>query len=447
LDQDKSLESLREDFPALRRRQNGKPPIYFDNACTTLVPQPVIDAMTEYYTDFPGCGGNRSRHWFAGEVMSRIEGNSQKGIKGSRKTIQEFINASSEKEIIFTCNASHAINTVSIGFKFHPGDMVLLTDKEHNSNLVPWLRLQKAGTIKVDHVEPGKDDTFDLEGLKNKLENNRIPLVSMAFTSNLTGYTIPAKEIIRIAHQHGAKVLLDGAQSVPHLSVDVQDLDVDFLAFSIHKLCGPRGIGVLYIKKEYAGQQQHEEEESACVIDPVVLGGDTVTDTTYDTYYLADPPSRFEMGVQNYAGQIASGTAIEYLKQIGVDRIEAYERQLNSFLTTQLLERYGNSGWFRILGPADPALRSGILSFEVRRPNCVGVADELNDRSNVMIRDGAFCSHSYLNKIYGYGWSKPRLPSEHRMVYRISLYFYNTLEECEVFLDTLQDIFKERCYL
>ena len=146
----KSLEECREDFPSLERRRNGKPPVYLDNACTTLVPRQVIASINEYYTDYPSCGGRRSHHWFAEEVTSRIEGNPDKGIKGARQIIAEFIHAGSEKEIIFTLNTTHAINTVALGFKFQPGDVVLLTDREHNSNLLPWLKLQKAGLIKVD---------------------------------------------------------------------------------------------------------------------------------------------------------------------------------------------------------------------------------------------------------------------------------------------------------
>jgi cysteine desulfurase / selenocysteine lyase len=163
---DRWVDSVREDFPALTKQKNSEPPIYFDNACTTLAPRQVIEAMNEYYNEFPACGGGRSRYWFAGEVNDRIEGNEEKGIKGSRRIIQEFINARSPKEIIFTLNTTHAINTVALGFKFKPQDGVLLTDKEHNSNLVPWLRLQQRGLIKVDHIEPAADGTFDFEDFR-----------------------------------------------------------------------------------------------------------------------------------------------------------------------------------------------------------------------------------------------------------------------------------------
>jgi cysteine desulfurase/selenocysteine lyase len=447
VDNEQYLKSTRKDFPALKNRRNGKLPIYFDNACTTLVPKLVIDAINKYYAEYPACGGWRSRHWFAEEVRSRIEGNTEKGIKGSRQIVKEFINARSEKEIIFTMNASHAINIVALGFRFQPQDTVLLTDKEHNSNLIPWLRLQKKGFIKVDYVEPSDDDTFNLDAYKRKFEQTRVKLVSMTYTSNLTGYTIPAKEIITIAHNNGAKVLLDGAQTLPHKTVDVQDLDVDFLAFSIHKMCGPRGVGILYGKKELLGHGRSDEESAAGSIMPVILGGGTVSDTTYQTYELLESPERFEVGVQNYSGQIAAAAAIRYIQQIGMDKISAHESQLNSYLTKQLLKRYEDTGWFRIFGPKEASQRGGILSFEVKRPNALGIAEELDGKSNVMIRDSVFCVHAYFNRLFGKGWTRPRLPAEHRMTYRVSLYFYNTMNECDIFLDTLNKIFEERSYI
>jgi cysteine desulfurase/selenocysteine lyase len=443
----KSIDECRADFPSLERRRDGKPPIYLDNACTTLVPRQVIASLNEYYTDYPACGGRRSHHWFAEEVTRCIEGNPDKGIKGARQIIAEFIHAGSEKEILFTLNTTHAINTVALGFKFQPGDVVLLTDKEHNSNLMPWLRLQKAGLIRVDHTTADHDDHFDLAAFEQKLKSDRVRLVSMAYTSNVTGYTIPAGEIIKIAHRYGARVLLDGAQTVPHQAVDVQDLDVDFLAFSLHKMCGPRGVGVLFGKRELLGQKPPEEDGRDDTIEPVILGGGTAGDTTYDSYTLLEAPERFEAGIQNYSGQIASGAVIRYLQQIGMDRISAHEKRLNCFLTEELLNRYGDTGWFRIIGPRDAAQRGGILTFEVRRPNAVGIAKELNAKGNIMIRDGVFCVHSYFNGQFGPGWTHPKSHRDHRMIYRVSFYLYNTIAECEVFRETLEEVFKERSYL
>lgn len=442
-----SLEWVRNDFPALKNLHNGAPPVYFDNACNTLVPRQVIDALNEYYNNFPACGEGRSRHWFATEVTDRIDGNPEKGMKGSRIIIKEFINAASHKEIVFTLNASHGVNIVALGTQFKPGDIVLHTDKEHNSNLIPWLRLRKKGIIQTDHIDNTEDGEFDLDMFEKKLKNGRVRLVSMGYTSNITGYTLPAKEIIKLAHRYGAKVLLDGAQAVPHQPVDVRDLDVDFLVFSMHKMCGPRGVGVLYGKAEYLGSADHEENESEDAILPVMLGGDTIYDTTYEEYILLKPPERFEVGLQDYPGHIAAGAAAEYLTKVGMDNIHAQEKKLNTYLSGRLMERYGDLGWFSILGPKDPAKRSGILSFMVKRPNANGIAEELSDRRNVMIRDGQFCVHSYLNKEFGVGWSGPQLPKNQRMMYRASFYFYNTIEECDIFLDTLHEIFKERFYI
>lgn len=441
------VESVRADFPALKYLKNQKPAVYLDNACTTMVPDQVIRSMNQYYKRYPGCGGTRSRYWYAEEITNRLEGNTENNIKGSRQLIQAFIKAKSANEIIFTHNTSHAINIVALGFNFRPGDVVLLSDKEHNSNLIPWLRLQNKGVVKVLQAESGQGDLFDIKEFRNKLENNKVRLVSIAYTSNLTGETLPAKEIVKAAHQYGARVLIDAAQAAPHQEIDVQDLDVDFLAFSLHKMCGPKGVGVLYCKKELLEEGLNLQDETADVLCPVILGGGSVRDTTQGSYSLLDAPEVFEVGVQNYPGQIASAETIKYLKQIGLDKIKAQEAVLNRYLTEQLLNRYEKTGWFKILGPRDPDQRGGILTFEVRRPNAVGIAEELSEKNNVMIRDGAFCVHSYLNKIFGQNWLTPRLQADHRMTYRVSVYFYNTLEECRIFLETLHDIFKERSYV
>jgi cysteine desulfurase/selenocysteine lyase len=437
------IQTIRRDFPALQQSFEGKPPIYFDNACTTLVPQTVITAMNDYYLYYPACGGWRSRHRFSREVTTRVDGNLEAGIKGARQKIQEFIKAGLKQEIIFTSNTTHAINLVALGFNFQPGDIVLLTDHEHNSNLVPWLRLQSRGLIKIDYLRSLPDGRFDLDEFRRKCSSQRVRLVSLAYTSNLTGYNIPAREIIEIAHHYGARVLLDGAQTVPHQAIDVQALGVDLLAFSMHKMCGPKGIGILYAKSELLENRAAQSDR----LEPVILGGGTVNNTSFDSYGLLDSPEKFEAGVQNYAGQIAAGTAVDYLLGIGMADIQQQELLINQFLTTELHKRYGGRGWFDIIGPQAAESRGGILTFLVKRPNCFGISDELNRRSNIMIRDGAFCVHAYLNKFLGAGWSEPGLPSGHRMVYRLSFYFYNTLEECRIFLDTLDEVFQEYCYL
>lgn len=441
------LSACRDDFPSLRRRRGGRPPVYLDSACTTLVPRQVIAALDEYYTDYPACGGRRSHHWFAEELTRRIEGSAEEGTGGARRSIAELVNAASKDEIVFTSNTTHAINAVALGLRFEPGDVVLLTDREHNSNLLPWLRLQASGRIEVDHTVPSPEDDFDLEAFEGRLRGRRVRLVSLASTSNVTGATLPAREICAIAHRHGARVLLDGAQTVPHQAVDVRALDVDFLAFSLHKMCGPRGVGVLYARRELLGHGPTEWGAGRDVLEPAILGGGTVDDTTHGSYRLLDGPERFEAGIPDYAGLVAAGAAVEYVRRVGMERIRAHEERLNEHLTGKLLDRYGDTGWFTILGPREARRRGGIVTFEVRRPNAVGIATELDARSNVMIRDGVFCAHSYFNERFGPGWIRPRSHRDHRMVYRVSLYFYNTLDECDVFLETLDEVFKERSYV
>ncbi|MDR1726460.1 MAG: aminotransferase class V-fold PLP-dependent enzyme [Acidobacteriota bacterium] len=437
------MERYRNDFPSLGQRRDGKPPIYFDNACTTLVPQPVIDAIGEYYAKYPGCGGRRSHHWFAEEVTSRVEDETA----GSRRQIADFIHAPSEKEILFALNTTHALNAVALGFNFREGDTVLLTDREHNSNLIPWLRLQARGGVNVQCLPMGADEEFDLDALESRLKAGGVRLVSMGFTSNFTGYTIPAAEVVRLAHRYGARVLLDAAQTAPHRGIDVGALGVDMLAFSLHKMCGPRGLGVLYAKSELTGAGAKPPDEGADRLDPAVLGGGTVADATCGGYSLLAAPEGFEAGIPNYPAQIAAGAAVRYLGGVGMERIAARERELNGYLTAELLKRYGDAGWFRVFGPQDASKRGGVLTFEVRRPNSTGIATELDKKANIMVRDGVFCVHSYFNGQFGAGWQRPKSHRDHRMVYRVSLYFYNTLEECRTFVETLDAIFAERCYI
>jgi cysteine desulfurase/selenocysteine lyase len=441
------FEKLRGDFPALSRRRNGKPPIYFDSACTTLVPRQVIAALDRYYTDCPACGGRRSNHWFAAEAARLVDGDTAAGLAGARRAIADFINAGSEQEIVFTLNTTYAINMVALGFNWKPGDAVLVTGREHNSNLVPWLRLARTGLIEVVHTAADFGDSFDLEAYERCFKTGRIRLVSMAWTSNVTGATLPAREVVAIAHRYGARVLLDGAQTVPHQAVDVRALDVDFLAFSLHKMCGPRGVGVLYAKSGLIGKEGEPWQAGGDFVEPAIVGGGTVRDASYEGYEAKRGPEGFEAGIQDYAGIVAAGAAVAYLRQIGVDNIAAHEQELNRYLSDSLLSRYGDTGWLTILGPKEASRRGGVLTFVVRRPNAVGIAKELSAKNNIMIRDGVFCVHSYFNARFGAGWLQPKSHRDHRMVYRVSLYLYNTHRECDVFLDTLAEIFAERSYL
>ncbi len=417
------IENKRNEFPALFEKRNGKYPIYFDNACMTLKPKPVIDAILEYYMKFPACGGEgRSAHWFSHEINKRIE--------KSRETIAKFIGAKSEKEIVFIRNTTEGINIVANGYPWKKGDKVLTTTKEHNSNLYPWKDLEKKGLIEYYYLPFKGDYTFDLEGFEKTLKEKGITFVSMGITSNLDGYTIPFREITKIAHKYGAKVMFDGAQYIPHNEIDVTKDDIDFLSFSIHKMCGPSGIGVLYGKYDLLKE-----------IAPFIKGGGMISDTFLDKdpIYL-DPPHRFEAGLQDYAGMIGAGKAAEYLMEIGLKNIAHYEEGLNTYLDEKLkaLPTYGEE--FSIIGPSSPEKRSGITTLIFNRSGMVylddgspkiGIASLLDAWENIMVRSGEFCVNAWFNfyKI-----------SREREKVRASLYFYNTKEEVDIFVSSIQKI-------
>lgn len=399
------IKKIRRDFPALWKKWNGKYPVYFDNACMTLKPKPVIDAMNEYYTEYPVCGG-RSIHKMAKKVDEKVT--------ESREKFWKFLGASCSEEIIFTKNTTEGLNLVSNAMDFKNGDVVLTTDREHNSNLVPWqVQAHKRG-IKHVIVHSNPDNTFDLDAFSGLFDkNNIVRLVSMVHTANLDGYTIPVKEIIKIAHDHGALVMLDGAQSAPHKHVDVKALDVDFFALSVHKMAGPTGMGVLYGK-------HHLLEELA----PFIVGGDTVSDTTYEGAKFLPPPEKFEAGLQNYAGIIGSGAAVDYISGVGMSNIEDHEKRLNTIITRGIKDLPG----LKIIGPGEPDLRGGIISFTVELPkggDAHDIALILDETENIEVRSGAFCVHSWFNY------------RKCEAAVRASLYLYNTEEEARKFIDVL----------
>jgi len=431
----KPLNEYREEFPSLKQKRNDKLPIYFDNACMTLKPQVVIDATLEYYTKYPACG-ERSTHWFAAQVDD--------GLAKSREAFRELIGAKSKNEIIFTKNTTESINLVAQSIKWRPKDVVLTTDKEHNSNLCPWQEMAKRGFCAKHRAIPSDSQSrFDLDNFQKILaeEAGNVRMVSLGHASNLDGSNIPSatiKEVVKLTKEQnpGAFVFLDAAQSVPHKKVDVLDLGVDFIAFSVHKMCGPTGVGVLYGRGEVLNSEM--------VIHPFIVGGGTVE----DTYLLGHPqyfkpPHKFEAGLQNYAGIIAAGAAANFLLEAGPERIAEHERTLNVALTERLRE----FPELRILGPEDPEERSGILSFYLLKPATRFTDDEpdidekMDQRANIMIRKGTFCVHSWYHeheKVFDQLW-----PGFRPTLFRASFYLYNTLEEIEVFADAMREILAE----
>ena len=397
------VQKIRQDFPILQKGYEGEKIVYLDSACMSLRPKQVIEKINEYYYEYPGCA-SRSVHKIAIKVTMALE--------EARIKFQKMINAKEHNEIIFVRNTTEGLNLVAHGLTLTSGDRVLITDREHNSNLIPWLILEKERGIKLDVVPSNPDNTFNLETFKNMLSSD-VKLVSMVHTSNLDGYTIPAAEIIKLTHDQEALVMLDGAQSAPHKPIDVQKFDADFFAFSAHKMLGPSGIGVLYGKQQYLEKLQ-----------PFIVGGSTVQNSTYTSTKFLPPPDKFEAGLQNYAGIIGAGAAADYLLKIGLSEIEQYDLKLNKIITESL------SGYDEIslIGPQAPSLRGCSFSFNIRGVDCHDVAMILDEVGNIMIRSGMHCVHSWFNQHNLNGSA------------RAAVYLYNTVEEVKFFCEKIIDI-------
>jgi len=399
------IKKIRQDFPMLQEGGGKKPVVYLDSACQSLRPKAVIDAIDQYYLKTSACGG-RSMHHLAAEVTRACD--------QARASLAKFLGAAKKEEIVFTRNTTEAINLVAQSLELKAGDAVLISDKEHNSNLVPWLWMAKKKGIEVRVTPTREDNTFDMAAFEQRLDQ-KVRLVAMGYTSNLDGVSIPAEEIVKRAHHNGSLVLLDAAQAAPHRKIAVKNLDVDFLALSGHKLLGPSGTGLLYAKYRLLEE-----------MDPFLVGGDTVASTTYTSYEFLPPPEKFEAGLQDYAGMIGLGAAVEYLMKVGFDAIQKQEQLVNEALTAQLKSLPG----LKLIGPADAKLRGGIFSFYTEGIDSHRVALMLDQMANIQVRSGQHCVHSWFNarKIAG--------------SVRASAYFYNTLEEAALLVSSLQKIRK-----
>lgn len=394
---------IRSDFPVLGMDIEGKPPIYFDNACQTLRPRQVTEAVREYYDSFPACAG-RSVHKLATEVSLRCD--------AVRARVAEFFNAESPHEIAFMKNTTEGCNTVILCSGLKKGDEIVTTDYEHNSIHVPVLRAVELFGVKHKIVRSSQEGVFDIEAFERVL-SKRTALVAMCLTSNVTGFTLPAREVVQLAHSVGAKVLFDAAQAAPSRRIDVRALGVDYLAASAHKMCGPSGVGLFYCRAELAERLR-----------PIMYGGHGVTDTTYDSYDLLPAPERFETGLQNYSGIVGTGAAIDYISRIGLEEIQAHEAALNRRITRRLMSVAG----VRIVGPEDPNLRSGIFSFNIDGLSPHDVAMIMDNSRNIMMRSGMHCCHPFFHarKIEGCA--------------RASVYIYNTAEEADIFSEAVADL-------
>ena len=395
--------NLRDDFPTLR---GENAPAYLDNACVTLKPDSVINSITDYYSMYPGCGG-RSVHRY-GTQVSRL-------VSEARHSVANFINAKSTNEVVFTRNATHSINQIAKGMTWSEGDVVITGDREHNSNLVPWLQLVEEKGIDHRIVESNPDNTFNMQKFEDLCEEvgERLKLVSLSHVGNLDGISIPIKQITKVAHQYDALMAVDGAQSTPHMRVDVQDLDIDFLSFSIHKMCGPSGMGGLW--------GRYELLES---LRSIQSGGQTVETSYYDSLKWAAPPSKFEGGLGNFAGMIASGKAIQYLSKLDMNAVHEHEIKLNNIITNKIKHLDA----IEIIGPENANQRGGICSILMGDLPSHDIAILLDEAAGVMVRSGQHCVHSWFN---ARGYDNGSL--------RASAYFYNTEEDANLFADTFTE--------
>jgi cysteine desulfurase/selenocysteine lyase len=403
----KIFKKTRDDFPILKRKIYGKPLIYLDNAATSQKPFSVIQAIQTYYEN-SNANIHRGVHHLAEEATSAYE--------AVRKKTAAFIHAKDHHSILFTRNCTEAINLAAFswGRKFlKPGDEILLTEMEHHSNLIPWHFLKNEKGIELKFIPFNEEGILNLSKLPELL-SSRTKLVSLTHISNSLGTINPIKQIIEAAHEKGALVLIDGAQSVPHLPVDVQDLNCDFLAFSSHKMLGPTGVGILYGKLELLE-----------AMDPFMGGGEMIREVWLDHSTYSKPPWKYEAGTPNIADTIGFGAALDYLNQTGMKEIQKQEEELTRFA----LQRFSAEKEIKVYGPQNFKIHAGIISFNLEgiHPHDVGT---ILDQEGIAIRAGHHCTQPLMRKLGVSGTA------------RASFYFYNTKEEVELLLQSIQKVFQ-----
>ena len=391
---------LKKDFKILNQKVNDEPLVYLDNAATTQKPQQVLDVLTNYY-EHDNANVHRGVHTLAERATADYE--------AAREKVRKFIHAASTKEVLFTRGTTTSLNWVT---KFAEqvliaGDEIIISVAEHHSNFVPWQQVaEKTGALlKIVYLKNG---ALDIDDLKEKL-TAKTKFVSLTHASNVLGSITPIKEVAELVHHYGAYFVVDGAQSVPHMKIDVQDLDVDFFAFSGHKMCGPTGIGVLYGKETLLDQ-----------MNPIEFGGEMI-DFVYESHSTwTELPWKFEAGTPNIAGAIALGAAIDYLETIGMDVIHRYEQELVAYVMPKLKAIDG----LEIYGPEAVEERSGVIAFNIQGLHPHDLATAL-DMEGVAVRAGHHCAQPLLNYL---GQSSTA---------RASFYIYNTKEDCDKLVDAL----------
>lgn len=396
----KDISKLREDFPILDQKMNGEPLVYLDSAATTQKPKQVIDAINNYYLH-----DNANVHRGVYELSERATNQ----FEQVREKVRKFINAKSEREIVYTRGTTDGLNMIASTYGeafIHEGDEIVISYMEHHSNLIPWQQLALRKHAKLKYIDMLDDGELDIEDAKQKI-TSKTKIVSIAQVSNVLGVINPIKELAELAHKCGAVMVVDAAQSIPHMSVDVQDLDCDFMAFSGHKMLGPTGIGILYGKLNLLDKME-----------PMEYGGEMINLVDlYDSEWT-DVPWKFEAGTQDIAQVIGLGAAIDYLNEIGMDNIMQYERSLVDYALPKLL----SIKELTVYGPHDPEKHTGVISFNLDNLHPHDLATGL-DMEGVAVRAGHHCVQPLMKYL--------KTPA----TARASFYLYNNKDDVDKLVD------------
>lgn len=397
------VDKIRKDFPMI---ENNPDLVYLDSAATSLKPQCVIDAVVDFYA-------KHTSNVHRGDY--RVAEINDKLYDGTRNLVAELIHCDKD-EVVYTHNVSHSLNQIAFGLKpmLKKGDTVLITYAEHASNVLPWFALQKEIGINIEYIETDNEANITIDTFKKAMHEG-VKVVSVAEVTNVLGSIQPVKEMCEVAHSYGAYMIVDGAQSVPHMKVDVKDLDVDFLGFSAHKMCGPSGVGILYGKKKLLD-----------AMEPVFYGGDMNARFNKDgEMLLKDTPVKFEAGTPNIEGVIGTGAAIQYLLSIGLDNIHEYEKELRAYAIDKLSQLDN----IEIINPDN---LYGPIDFNAKGVFAQDAAGFLASK-NIAVRSGNHCAKILHNIIHT------------DQSIRASLYFYNTKEEIDRFVEACKEITLENC--
>jgi cysteine desulfurase/selenocysteine lyase len=393
------VRKIREDFDILK-----KDVIYLDSAATSLTPNCVIDAVKKYYCDY-NANIERGVYSFSQEASREYE--------EAHEKVARFFNVN-ENEIAFTKNCTYGINLIANSIRVTKSDNIVTTLLEHHANYLPWLRLRDRFGVEIRRITPSKEGFLDIDEFKNAIDAHT-KLVAVTHVSNCLGTIVNISDICEIARMHNALVLIDGAQSAPHFQIDLKGIDCDFFSCSGHKMLGPTGTGIIYLKEEHRD-----------MIEPFEVGGGMIKKVKIDSYTFAEGWEKYEAGTPNIAGGIGLGAAVDYLQKIGMSTIEEYEQKL----TRKIVEGLQSIKGVTVLGPGDPKKRTGVIPFKVLDMTPHEIAFALDEIANIAIRSGFHCCHPLLDTVL----------REPEGTARASLYFYNTEEEVDRFLETVKQI-------